>query len=168
MSLHFFAIAAREPQPAQDEFNAFCVANRVVTIEREFVNDGLKSYWAFCVTVANGSGPLPDALKRSSRTTKESGGAGRVDYKEVLSEGDFEVFATLRHWRKTTAEQEGLPVYAVFTNEQLATIARERCASLADLRRIEGVGASRVERYGDAVLRRVAEFVSGADSGTGQ
>ena len=51
------------------------------------------------------------------------GGKQRVDYKEVLSPADFALFAKLRDWRKATAEQEGIPVYAVLTNEQLAAIA---------------------------------------------
>jgi hypothetical protein len=37
MTLHFFAIPALTPQPAQDEFNRFCLAHQVVNIERQFV-----------------------------------------------------------------------------------------------------------------------------------
>jgi hypothetical protein len=50
---------------------------------------------------------------------KTRGGKPRVDYKEVLSPADFALFAKLRDWRKTTAEKEGIPVYAVLTNECL-------------------------------------------------
>ena len=40
MTLHFFAVPALSPQPAQDDFNRFCLAHRVVTIERQFAGDG--------------------------------------------------------------------------------------------------------------------------------
>ena len=159
MPMHFFAIPALDPQPAQDEFNRFCDARRVVAVERQFVADGRNSYWALCVTVASGTGPLPDALKASERRTGTradgSGGSGRVDYKSVLSEQDFALYAELRTWRKTVAEAEGVPVYAVFTNEQLAEIVRRRVDTLAALGEIEGMGPARLERYGAAVLARL-------------
>ena len=49
----------------------------------------------------------------------------KIDYKAVLSEGAFAVFSLLRDLRKTLAEAEGVPIYAVFTNEQLAKAARK-------------------------------------------
>ena len=163
MSLHFFSIAALQPQPAQDDFNDFCAAHRVLQVERQFVAAGAQSFWALCATVASGPGPLPAALKRGGRGSEaEAGGERKVDYKELLSEPDFAVFAALRQLRKTLAEQEGVPLYAVFTNEQLAAMARERCSSLAALAEIDGVGPARVQRFGAAVLACVAQAGTGA------
>ena len=159
MPMYFFSIPALDPQPAQDEFNRFCDARRVVAVDRQFVSAGRDSYWALCVTVASGAGPLPDALKaperRTGTRTEGSGASGRVDYKTVLSEQEFEAYADLRTWRKTVAEAEGVPVYAVFTNEQLAEIVRRRVDTLAALGEIEGIGPARLERYGAAVLARL-------------
>jgi len=171
MQLHVFTIPALAPQPAQDEFNRFCSMRRVVAVDRQFVADGRDSYWALCATVAPGSGLLPDALKapeHRSGVRKEGGASSaiRIDYKEVLSEGDFAQYAELRLWRKSTAEREGVPVYAVFTNEQLAEIVRRRVDTLAALGEIDGIGPARLERYGGAVL---AWFQAGpAPSATGQ
>ena len=157
MTVHFFTIPALASQPAQDEFNHFCSMRRVVAVDRQFVADGRDSYWALCATVAPGSGLLPDALKapeRRSGVGKEgvASSSVRIDYKEVLSEGDFAQYAELRLWRKSAAEREGVPVYAVFTNEQLAEIVRRRVGTLAALGEIDGIGPSRLERYGEAVL----------------
>lgn len=170
MSLHFFAIPALDPQLAQDDLNRFCAGQRVVAVERQFVADGANSYWALCVTVAEGAGPLPDALKSPERrsgvrsgTGGESG--GRIDYKAVLSEADFAVYAELRAWRKTAAEREGVPVYAVFTNEQLAEIARRGVDTVAALAEIEGIGPARLERYGEAVLARLRERPVATEAG---
>ena len=74
----------------------------------------------------------------------------KVDYKEVLKPEDFEVFSRLRDWRKAEAEQEGVPVYGVFTNEQLAEMVRQRAGTKAALKGIAGVGEARVEKYGAA------------------
>lgn len=152
MTLHFFAIPALSPQPAQDDFNRFCLTHRVVNIERQFVGDGANAYWALCATVAAADATLPDALKTQDSRSKLNLGSGRVDYKTVLSEQDFALFATLRNWRKSIADAEGVPVYAVFTNEQLAEIVRRRVDSLTALGGIDGVGSSRVQRYGVTLL----------------
>jgi ribonuclease D len=75
----------------------------------------------------------------------------------VLSPPDFALFAKLRNWRKATAEQEGIPVYAVLTNEQLAVIATKRPETAGQLRDIEGVGEGKAGKYGAAVLAVVAD-----------
>lgn len=161
MSLHFFAIPAMDPDTAQEECNRFCAAHRVVTLEKHFVVDGAQSYWAICVTVASGAGPLPDSLKVGADRPQTQ----RIDYKTVLSETDFAAYAELRTWRKSTAEQEGVPVYAVFTNEQLAEIVRRRVHDLKELGDIDGIGPSRLERYGGAVLARLASLTQAEPDG---
>ena len=45
-----------------------------------------------------------------------------MDYKEILKSEDFAVFARLRDLRKEIAQAEAVPVYTVFTNEQLAQL----------------------------------------------
>jgi superfamily II DNA helicase RecQ len=82
---------------------------------------------------------------------------GKVDYREVLSEKDFSLFAALREWRKSLANQEGVPVYQVFTNEQLAQVVRNKVCSKADLAAIPGVGEARVTKYSDSLLMYLAE-----------
>lgn len=155
MSMHFFAIPALNPATAQDELNRFCNAHRVVSVERQLVAAGAESFWAVCVTLAPGPGPLPDVLKASEQ---RGAGRGKVDYREVLDDADFARYADLRAWRKSAAEREGVPVYAVFSNEQLAEIVRQRVDSATALAAIEGIGPARVERYGVAVLERLRQF----------
>jgi superfamily II DNA helicase RecQ len=158
MEYHFFAIPALDPRPAQDELNRVCSGRRVVSVDRQFVAAGAESFWAVCVSIAPGDGPLPDELKVPERRSGARGNGAaptRVDYKEVLSETDFAVFAELRTWRKEAAERDGVPVYSVFTNEQLAAMVRRRPDTLTALGEIEGIGPSRLDRYGPTVLERL-------------
>ena len=74
------------------------------------------------------------------------------DYKEILSADDFAVFAKLRELRKEIAQREAVPVYTVFTNEQLAQMVENRCRSKTDLEKITGVGDARIEKYGQGFL----------------
>ena len=53
----------------------------------------------------------------------------------MLKPEEFEVFSRLRDWRKGVAEKEGVPVYVVFTNEQLAEMVKKKVGTKAALER---------------------------------
>jgi hypothetical protein len=152
MQMAFFAVPARGDSGLQESLNAFLRSHRVLTVHREFVAQGDNSFWSLAVEYLEGPAPSgPGTTRRSSLQGKP-----RVDYKEVLSPEDFALFAKLRDWRKATAEQEGIPVYAVLTNEQLAAVATRRPASAAELRAVEGLGEAKAGKYGEGVLAVVA------------
>jgi len=125
---------------ALEEMNRFLRGHRVLTLDRTWAGAG----WSFCVTWQP-----PVGATAPEPVTK-------IDYKAVLDAPTFALFSKLREIRKTLAEKENLPTYAVFTNEQLAAIAKASCASAADLGKIDGIGAARIEKYGAAVLAAVA------------
>ena len=83
--------------------------------------------------------------------------APKVDYREILSQQEFALYEKLRALRKEFAEKQGLPVYAVFTNEQLATMIKNRAASLKDIAALPGVGESKIKQYGAAFLAVITE-----------
>ncbi len=59
--------------------------------------------------------------------------------------------------RKELAQAEAVPVYTIFTNEQLAQIVQKKARTKADLEQIAGVGDARIEKYG----QRLLQFLSG-------
>ena len=88
MSLNFFTIPALNPQPAQNALNDFCAAQRVVSVDRQFVAAGADSFWAVCVTVAPGTGPLPAALKAAQRRSgadNEGAGSVRINFQQPVA-----------------------------------------------------------------------------------
>lgn len=131
MSFHFFAVPALDPEAEQDRLNDFCQSHRVVAVDRQFIAAGAASHWAICIQIAQGPGPLPEALRLRADRHAPSDGSRRnpVDWKQELNEADFQVFAPLRSLRKALAESAGVPVFAVFSNEQLAAIVQTRPAS---------------------------------------
>jgi ATP-dependent DNA helicase RecQ len=66
-------------------------------------------------------------------------------------------FAALRAWRTATAKAQNLPPYLIFHDSVLREIAAESPMSLEELGQIRGVGASKLARYGAAVLRALRE-----------
>ena len=64
-------------------------------------------------------------------------------------------FINLKAWRAEVAREHNLPAYVIFHDATLAAIA-ERCpATLEDLQGISGMGAKKLEAYGEDVLRVV-------------
>jgi ATP-dependent DNA helicase RecQ len=73
-----------------------------------------------------------------------------------------EVFQALREWRKGVAREHGVPAYTVLHDATLQEIARRLPASLDGLRGISGIGATKLERYGEPLLKVVRESTAGA------
>ena len=65
---------------------------------------------------------------------------------------DEELFEELRSWRSETAKAESVPAYVVFTDLTLQAIAEVRPTSSQQLLSITGIGRTKQEKYGDAVL----------------
>ncbi len=65
------------------------------------------------------------------------------------------VFERLREWRRVAALEHGVPAYVIFHDATLKEIARVRPGSLGELRVIAGVGAKKLEAYGDEIVRLV-------------
>lgn len=139
MPFKIFHIPIRDPGPAETELNAFLASHRVLAVDRRWVDQGPDSFWSFCVDYVAKS---PGGNNPSGRVAKSRG----KDYKEVLSPDQFARYAKLRDLRKEIAQAEAVPIYTVFTNEQLAQMVQTNVASKADMARIEGVGAARIEK----------------------
>lgn len=70
------------------------------------------------------------------------------------SEGPDQVLLdALRRWRDLRAEDIGRPVHVVVTDVTLEEIATLRPATLAELADVRGLGADRLDRYADDLLR---------------
>ena len=62
------------------------------------------------------------------------------------------LWAALRAWRLEEARRQELPPYVIFHDTTLIEVARRRPASLEALADIPGIGRSKLERYGAAVI----------------
>jgi superfamily II DNA helicase RecQ len=85
----------------------------------------------------------PDSLAQS-RT--------RPDPLHGMNARQRNLFSHMREWRAELARRDGVPPYVVLTNKQLRSVIFGLPDSPASLRNIEGVGAGKVERYGEALL----------------
>jgi DNA helicase-2/ATP-dependent DNA helicase PcrA len=72
------------------------------------------------------------------------------------SEPDDPLYGALKRWRLERATADDLPAYIVFHNSTLAEIAGRRPRDRSELGAVPGVGPTKLDRYGDDVLRVVA------------
>ena len=150
MPIKLFTVPALDPAAGEQEVNQFCAQHRVASIERRLVTVHDRPLWCFCieyVVPATAQGAMQVGDHRP-----------RIDYKQVLNDDDFRVFSKLRELRKQLAEDEKVPVFAVFTNEHLAAIAQQRPGSMTALQGIAGIGEGKAGRYGERVLAAVGSF----------
>ena len=62
------------------------------------------------------------------------------------------LWTALRAWRLDEARRQELPPYVIFHDATLIEVARRRPASLDALADIPGIGRSKLDRYGAALL----------------
>ncbi|MCD4535143.1 DNA helicase RecQ [Nocardioides sp. cx-169] len=93
-----------------------------------------------------------EARAPSRRRAAKSKVAGAV----ALDTPGEELFERLRAWRAATAKDAGLPAYVVFHDATLRSVAAMTPASLDELATISGIGAGKLDKWGEQLLEVVA------------
>ena len=127
------------------ELNAFLSSRRVLDVKHHAADDGRKV--VFMVEYVEGKRKVQDSSHP------------RIDYRDKLPEDQFQKFSKLRDLRKEVADEAGIPVYNVFTNAQLAEIVESKIITESALRKVTGVGKSRVDKYGERFLLLLRELM---------
>jgi len=94
---------------------------------------------------------------RKPKRDKVGNKAGKAPAAAVsaLSETAQARFAALKAWRAEVAREHNLPAYVIFHDATLASIAERAPQTLDDLQGISGIGAKKLDAYGEEVLRVV-------------
>jgi ATP-dependent DNA helicase RecQ len=101
----------------------------------------------------------PAERRRGSRST---GGAPSAVAAALTAPGQAR-FAALKAWRAEVARAHNLPAYVIFHDATLAAIAALAPGTLRELQGVSGLGARKLEAYGEDVLRVVAQADVRAD-----
>jgi len=114
--------------------------------------------------VLRGEQPVPlrrDVVTRVPRMSRKKLDARGVPVTRAvaasgLGDEDRDLFERLRVWRAETAKAASVPAYVVFPDATLVSIATAHPITTDELFAISGVGAKKLEAYGDEVLLVVA------------
>ncbi|MES0825694.1 DNA helicase RecQ [Ruegeria sp. SCP11] len=80
----------------------------------------------------------------------------RPAVKMMVSEEDAPLLSALKAKRRALAESARVPAYVIFPDRTLIEMAEKRPMTLDDMARISGIGAKKLERYGDTFLEVLA------------
>jgi len=96
------------------EFTKFCESNRILHLEKEFVQTESSVYYSFFIEY------LPVVNKYSKPDLNS------------MSEVEIRQYNSLREWRNDLAVSEGIPPYIIMYNAQLYEIIKRQPQAKAD------------------------------------
>lgn len=73
---------------------------------------------------------------------------------------DPELFETLKDIRMSFAKRKGVPAFVIFSDATLAEMCRVMPTTEGEFLSVSGVGANKLEKYGDAFLRVIRKYVN--------
>ena len=98
---------------------------------------------------------MPDERRRSPRGGRAGSAAPSAAAATLTADAQVR-FAALKAWRAEVARSHNLPAYVIFHDATLAAIAALAPGTLRELQGVSGLGAKKLEAYGEEVLRVVS------------
>ncbi len=143
MQIKIYTIPILGGEQINDEMNRFLSGNKILQTKSHLVSNREGSFWCFCIKYLSNNLPHSTSKKK-------------IDYRQVLDPESFQRFSSMRGIRKKLAKEEGVPAYAVFTDAELAELARFEFPTLDAMKEVKGIGSGKLEKYG-------TYFISGKD-----
>lgn len=142
MQIKLFTIPINNVEDYNEEINVFLRTHKVVEMEKHLIQTGTTYSWCFYISYIN----TTENIGIDNKNTK------RVDYMKILDKETFAKFSKLREIRKKIAIENAVSAYIVFTDAELAQIAKMQDLSLKKLKTIKGVGDKKAEKYGNQLI----------------
>ncbi|HWG77874.1 MAG TPA: DNA helicase RecQ [Steroidobacteraceae bacterium] len=109
------------------------------------------------LSLRHASAPARRSRKGAAKGRTAAGTASAAAGQAGQGAVEAALYEALRAWRLSVAREHGVPAYTVFHDSTLQEIARSMPRSPEALRGISGIGAAKLQRYGEALLTLVAE-----------
>ncbi len=138
MQIKIYTIPIVGGENLTEDMNVFLKTKKILQVENQTVTSNNGGYWSFCIKYIDDT----DIAERDKLK------ADKIDYRKELDEPTFARYSKLRETRKALSDKDKVPVYAVCTNEELAEMAKLKDFTLANIRKISGMGEKKVEKYG--------------------
>ncbi|MEP6390534.1 MAG: DNA helicase RecQ [Halioglobus sp.] len=110
-----------------------------------------------CRPILKGEQSIAFRLDQRSSATKGSGKTTRTPLPDDI---DIALWESLRDCRRQLAEEQGIPPYVIFHDKTLQEMCYAMPGSTAEFARLSGVGARKLEKYGEQFLHVLKTHVS--------
>ncbi len=97
-----------------------------------------------------------DPVVKTSATSRSASKRGGQDVRDQIT--DHAGWEALRACRKALADKQGVPPYVIFHDTTLFDMLERRPENLDQLAEVSGVGAAKLEKYGDVFLQTLREI----------
>ena len=134
MQIKIFSIPTMGGEALNEEMNSFLRSKKVLQVEGQLAQESGGAYWSFYVKYV-------DSLAVAEREKP------KVDYRTVLDEATFARFSKLREIRKGLSGTENVPAYTIFSDEELAELAKMEVVTESSMRMVKGIGDKKMEKY---------------------
>ncbi|KPZ23795.1 ATP-dependent DNA helicase RecQ [Pseudomonas syringae pv. viburni] len=91
-------------------------------------------------------------LRRDLKPQTTSRSSSGSPASQLVRGEEREQWEALRALRRKLAEEHGVPPYVIFPDSTLLEMLRSKPGSMAEMAKVSGVGARKLERYGEAFL----------------
>jgi superfamily II DNA helicase RecQ len=98
-----------------------------------------------------GNAAMGPTVKKSKAAKDRAGKSAAEENNELTGEGEA-LAALLRAWRSAEAKRLRVPAFVVMHDKTLIAVARNRPLNSRALLEIDGIGAAKAEKFGEAIL----------------
>lgn len=128
-------------------------------LKNKTIAEGDKMQWtAYKTFIKKGKNEMAIQKNETPKEKNEKAFRKIQTAKEKNEELEMEdLFAALKQWRRSRAEEEGLPAYCILSQKAIEGITKSRPRTQEELLAIKGIGKKTLEKYGDTLLELIAE-----------
>lgn len=134
MQIKILTVPIYGGEAMEEVLNVFLRSHRVLQVEQRLVETPGGAAWSFCIRYFGEA----DVLARGEER----------DYRKELGDEAFERFKALRTRRNELAKELGLKPFQLFTNDEMAQMARLGEITAEGMKSIRGIGDGKVSKYG--------------------
>lgn len=145
MQIRIFTIPIQGGEMLTNELNVFLRSKKILHVREHLVNHDTEGvHWCYSIHYV-------DDVNIADRDKV------RVDYREVLDEVSFKRFSAFREIRKRVAQEDAVPAFAVFTDGELAEMAKVEVLTPEAIKQLKGIGEKKVEKYAHHFLTKPSD-----------
>lgn len=145
----FFISPFSEPS-VTSELNSFLKSHRIINVEKKLIDGERGTGWAFLIEYSD----------YEIGKTFPNSQTSKVDYKDVLNPTEFAIFDNLRKVRKEISDKTRMPLYGIFSNEQLSLMAKNPPKTKDEFLQIKGVNEQKFKQFGEIFLNALKSVSS--------
>lgn len=133
------------------------IAQGFIFVDFEHYNSLKLNHAARAVLKSEISVQLREYVKPIKQSKNQSSAANLADAN--LTDLEKAIFNALRAWRFETAKTHNVPAYVIFHDATLREIAIDQPTRISALQGLSGIGAKKLENYGDEIIKIVESYL---------